>query len=1004
MFNSVKKSLRILAEGSGYKFEFGDFNFDSSDLMSNDDAIKRMELTLVDGSIDFDNDNDDKLKRAYLLSARTKSAVSHVSSTGFNERNERPLSTVSVLSKATWSNERKFEESYLKLELILKYNIPQVAIEPDLNETQKAIKTIAFNCIEVTKKVKWKNPETHRSYYDSICKNEDTIHILNVFNTITDDIKPTVKQHVTHFKLFDFLWKEDLAHLFSEFMKYDPGEQAIKREVERLVKIEEKVNIIPEYLNVGPVCLKTEAVKSSLKSFAFAWKSKYSSVLHELAKAKLKDALAYRENVQKRLSVNVQTLEQLNDALRLLEELSDMENKIDKIYLPIENLYDDLKRYDLLLSRQEIDQVSSLREKWAHLMKNAEDARVLLLQEKRNALEQELDKQVKTFVVEVIRFRNSFDAQGPSVASIEPLEAVRRLVDFQKQYDTYDTRRKTLDSISILFGLQCKPFPELDKTGEELVLLNLLYKVYQKFLTFDKAFRATLWSEVDLTRAIDEINSCWEDFLQLPTKLQENWDAYYDLKNALQKYKSVLPILLMLNAKEIRNRHWLQVMQVTKSSFQLESIFFRLNDIVDIGLELYKSQIEEICKAAKKEQELETKMRTIEEEWNEQVLSFINYKDYGEICLDRDYTERLLEQLDDAQESLVSMLTSKYIGPLRNEVSSWSEKLKTIGDVLELWIEVQDLWVNNEAVFSNQSVVKEMPNEAKRFQRIDKSWIRSQKQSFDMKSVLQCCLGSSVQENTKRILLKDIQKELEFCSKSLNNYLEKKRRLFPRFYFLSNSSLLTVLSHPNDLSSVKPFLSSLFMAIQDIRLDEIRDLDEEKITVVSSASLSDRHRRSVQVSDTGSLANNSNANVQYEASELYSADGDILQLFRKVIIEKNVEVWLTKLKESIAETLKKFLNNSLVDLHTNSIALEELAAKYPAQICLVALNYFWTKEAELSIYDIKNDRKAVNIASKKFIQTLTKLFTALTKSKWSSSDKPILYHHKLRLETMVTVR
>ncbi len=194
--------------------------------------------------------------------------------------------------------------------------------------------------------------------------------------------------------------------------------------------------------------------------------------------------------------MNVQTLEQLNDALQLLEELADMENKIDSIYLPIENIYADLRRYDVILTRQEIDQVTSLRDNWTKLMSNAEMVRTILLQDKRNTLEQELDKQVKTFVVEVIRFRNSFDANGPSVSGIDPYEALKRLGDFQKQYDSYDARRRTLDSISILFGLVCKPFLELDKTGQELSLLNKLYKVYQVFLDFDTNFRNTLWSEV----------------------------------------------------------------------------------------------------------------------------------------------------------------------------------------------------------------------------------------------------------------------------------------------------------------------------------------------------------------------------------------------------------------------------------------------------------------------------------------------------------------------------
>ena len=200
-----------------------------------------------------------------------------------------------------------------------------------------------------------------------------------------------------HFKLFEFLWKEDLNNLFTEFMRHKPDETVIKREVERLANIEKQVHDIPEHLNVGPVSLNTESVKRSLKTFAYTWKCKYCSVLHELAKARLQASIIYRETVQKRLSVNVQTLEQLNDALRLLEELSDMENKIDQIYLPIENIYADLRKYELMLTRQEIEQVSNLRENWLKLMNSAEVVRTTLLQDKRSTLEQELDKQVNYY-------------------------------------------------------------------------------------------------------------------------------------------------------------------------------------------------------------------------------------------------------------------------------------------------------------------------------------------------------------------------------------------------------------------------------------------------------------------------------------------------------------------------------------------------------------------------------------------------------------------------------
>jgi len=61
---------------------------------------------------------------------------------------------------------------------------------------------------------------------------------------------------------------------------------------------------------------------------------------------------------------------------------------------------------------------------------------------------------LQTFVVEVIQFRNAFDAQGPSVPGITPEEAVTRLHAFQQKYRLYDGKRKTLDSVSKLFGIK----------------------------------------------------------------------------------------------------------------------------------------------------------------------------------------------------------------------------------------------------------------------------------------------------------------------------------------------------------------------------------------------------------------------------------------------------------------------------------------------------------------------------------------------------------------------
>jgi dynein heavy chain len=68
----------------------------------------------------------------------------------------------------------------------------------------------------------------------------------------------------------------------------------------------------------------------------------------------------------------------------------------------------------------------------------------------------------------------------------------------------------------------------------------------------------------------------------------------------------------------------------------------------------------------------------------------------------------------------------------------------------------------------------------------------------------------------KNEVLKAQSATIKRCEKSLNEYLEQKKKSFPRFYFLSNQSLLTILSNGTNPPKVCEFIGDCFDGMKSL--------------------------------------------------------------------------------------------------------------------------------------------------------------------------------------------
>ncbi|VEL10829.1 unnamed protein product [Protopolystoma xenopodis] len=140
------------------------------------------------------------------------------------------------------------------------------------------------------------------------------------------------------------------------------------------------------------------------------------------------------------------------------------------------------------------------------------------------------------------------------------------------------------------------------------------------------------------------------------------------------------------------------------------------------------------------------------------------------------------QSMEDHMVMLQSIGGSRFATPFLSIVRDWER------DLTITWIIVQQKWMYLEAIFTAGDISKQLPQEAARFEGIDRSFRKMMRAAQEVQYVMKCCLADKRLDD-----LRNLEQELEICQKALNDYLEAKRNAFPRFFFISSDEMLSIL-------------------------------------------------------------------------------------------------------------------------------------------------------------------------------------------------------------------
>ena len=143
-----------------------------------------------------------------------------------------------------------------------------------------------------------------------------------------------------------------------------------------------------------------------------------------------------------------------------------------------------------------------------------------------------------------------------------------------------------------------------------------------------------------------------------------------------------------------------------------------------------------------------------------------------------------------------------------------------LDSIIQTWLAVQRTWSYLKPIFKySEDIRRQLPEDTKRFEIIDQSWTAEMNKAVLTPNAL-------VVADHKEFFntLEQDQKGLVKCEKALSDYLDTKRRLFPRFYFVSSSDLLDILSKGQQPRLVEKHLSKIFDNIHSLKWENPDDI------------------------------------------------------------------------------------------------------------------------------------------------------------------------------------
>ncbi|CAK0818712.1 unnamed protein product [Prorocentrum cordatum] len=796
-------------------------------------------------------------------------------------------------------------------------------------------------------------------YLNEIREHFQMQSLLSLVSDNIDNTEEKCMEYRQSFMQHSFLWADSIDKSFEKFLnenahdlvegemeegmdfrtimdriKVDIGRpipklQEFDKKIEFFSKMKQDLTNIKTPEDIHWLRINVQPVKIALVKYAKSWEDKYTVFLKDFTESRIKTLVDFIDKLRVGLGSKSPVEEPENEKLlyAVMTYIADVKlakSAVSSLFQPIRELCHLLKKHQIVpAGLQELEHAPS---KWDEVIRLAYDEKekILPLQNEESI---KIRSKIDHFGMEVAAFRKQFLTECP----FDETNAKTR--DYDKSYNainewyvkTQDIRARAgeYNDLEMLFDMAMSNYRDLKYCFEELVLLKNLWDGVSLVLDTFENWNDILWEKIDTDGLVATVRD-FQNQVKNMNKLVRGWKLYKWLQDEVKNMATVLPLINDLHSDTMADRHWTSLMTVTQTTFD-KGPEFCFKNLLDLHLHHFADDVSEIVDQSVKEAKIEKKLLRISKDWAKMQVTFDTSN--PECPLLGELGE-ILERLDgDSLEMMGMTSQGRFIEFCKPLVDEWSGKLRTVDSALTVWQKVQANWCRLEPIFMQSDDIRsQLPEDAKRFEQMDNQWKDLMLDASGSHLIVDICCFEGRED-----ALTQISEGIDTCEKSLNEYLEQKKKIFPRFYFVANQALLDILSNGNRPLKVAEYLGDMYEGVKTLNFE--KDPSTGKIV-----------------------------------SGILAKDGEKVPFMADLVLDGAVENYLVAMEAHFRMQLREILEQAKATADWDmdgSKPREFWLEDYCAQLALVGTQIMWTEETARAFEEIESGNENAMKESKK---------------------------------------